>query len=662
MTIVEQGGYFTHLAGILRFLVLRSPRPLRWAGYATSRCSTGWRGSMALQRPPVRFRRLGGRLSHRGERPPPREPRVSARPTAAWRPETTSGGETYERELLVRLGRGGVRLELILARASPIRPHVPNWTVHRFGIGRGLRWYVAPSVVPARIRRVHGRGRFDLLRVHSLRYIGPAALWARRLYGLDVPIVAHHHHLDPSPLNRLIEKRVVDASDRVVVGSEFARRQLATELGAAPTTSSVVPYGVDARFAPRPARRGARARATASTGRRWSCSSAGSSRARTCRCSSTSRARGGHGAADARCSWRAAGRCWPSCERRASALGLGAGVVFTGYVPEAEKVDHFNLADVFVFPSAMEGFGLTVAEAMSSGCRWSPPTAARSPSSSATARAASLRSRRARALRGAPARAAARSGAAARARPRQPRADRTALPLGPLRGRHRGVYEDALEAWRRRPRTSAPMTAPRLAGARGRPRQPQGQVGGRAPGAAHRQAAARDPSQAPGRPAVARLVPAASRRRRLVLDVGCANGAHLVRAAARCRSIVRLRLRLPHLARRAHGPARGLANAHSSPGTSPGASRSPTRTFDAALFLDVIEHLHPAGGGAEGDPPGAADDGRLLVSGPNRDTPGGGRCGRPGSSPTRIPTTRSSTRARSFSPSWRRRASSRRAR
>jgi SAM-dependent methyltransferase len=33
VTIAEQGGYFTHLAGLLRFLVTRAPRPLRWAGY-----------------------------------------------------------------------------------------------------------------------------------------------------------------------------------------------------------------------------------------------------------------------------------------------------------------------------------------------------------------------------------------------------------------------------------------------------------------------------------------------------------------------------------------------------------------------------------------------------------------------------------------------------
>ncbi len=34
-TITAQGGYFTHLAGLLRFLVLSAPRPLRWGGYLT---------------------------------------------------------------------------------------------------------------------------------------------------------------------------------------------------------------------------------------------------------------------------------------------------------------------------------------------------------------------------------------------------------------------------------------------------------------------------------------------------------------------------------------------------------------------------------------------------------------------------------------------------
>jgi glycosyltransferase involved in cell wall biosynthesis len=281
-------------------------------------------------------------------------------------PETTSGGETYERELLERLGRAGVRLEIILARGKPHPSHVPNWTVHRFGIGRGLRWYVAPFVVPGAIRRVHEAVGFDLLRVHSLRYIGPSALAARRRYRLNVPVVSHHHHLDPSPLNRLIEKRVVDASDRVVVGSEFARRQLREELGARTEHVSVVYYGVDPRFTPRPPSEALRAR-YGLAGRRVVLFFGGLKPRKNLTLLLDIWAdvlRAGPGA---RLLIAGGGPLLPELRRRAARLGLGDRVGFTGYVPEAEKAEHFNLADVFVFPSALEGFGLAVGEAMSSG-------------------------------------------------------------------------------------------------------------------------------------------------------------------------------------------------------------------------------------------------------------------------------------------------------
>jgi glycosyltransferase involved in cell wall biosynthesis len=42
-------------------------------------------------------------------------------------------------------------------------------------------------------------------------------------------------------------------------------------------------------------------------------------------------------------------------------------VVFTGYLPEEDKVPMLNLADVFVFPSLLEGFPLAPQEAMSCG-------------------------------------------------------------------------------------------------------------------------------------------------------------------------------------------------------------------------------------------------------------------------------------------------------
>jgi len=281
-------------------------------------------------------------------------------------PETTSGGETYERELLTRLGRDGVRLEIVLARGRPHPPGVPNWTVHRFAIGRGLRWWIAPLVVPPAIRRLHAAPGFDLLRVHSLRFIGPSALWARRRWRLDVPVVAHHHHLDADPLNRLIEKRVVDACDLVIVGSEFARRQLADALGARIDHVTVAPYGVDPRFAPRPPRADLRRRYGLDDGP-VVLFFGGLKARKNLPLLLDVWAEVVRAVPSARLLIAGGGPLLRPLRERAAAAGLADRVTFTGYVAEAEKADHFNLGKVFVFPSALEGFGLAVGEAMSSG-------------------------------------------------------------------------------------------------------------------------------------------------------------------------------------------------------------------------------------------------------------------------------------------------------
>jgi len=281
-------------------------------------------------------------------------------------PETTSGGETYERELLTRLGRAGVAIDIILARGKPHPEAVPNWTVHRFAISRGLRWYVAPFVVPPAIRRVRDLVGFDLLRVHSLRYIGPGALLARRRLGLAVPVVAHHHHLDPSPLNPLIEKRVIDEVDAVVVGSEFSRRQLRETLGVRTDHVAVVPYGVDAKFAPRPARVDLADR-WGLRGRQVVLFFGGLKPRKNLETMLDVWTAVAPSHPDARLLVAGGGVLLDDLRRRADRLGVSSSVVFTGYVPEADKADYFNLADVFFFPSAMEGFGLAVGEAMSSG-------------------------------------------------------------------------------------------------------------------------------------------------------------------------------------------------------------------------------------------------------------------------------------------------------
>lgn len=54
-------------------------------------------------------------------------------------------------------------------------------------------------------------------------------------------------------------------------------------------------------------------------------------------------------------------------EQKAKDVGVDDRVVFTGRVSEEEKADHYRLADVYVMPSAGEGFGFVFLEAMACG-------------------------------------------------------------------------------------------------------------------------------------------------------------------------------------------------------------------------------------------------------------------------------------------------------
>ena len=54
-------------------------------------------------------------------------------------------------------------------------------------------------------------------------------------------------------------------------------------------------------------------------------------------------------------------------ENKAKTYGVSGSVIFTGRIPESEKVAHYNLADAYVMPSSGEGFGIVLIEAAACG-------------------------------------------------------------------------------------------------------------------------------------------------------------------------------------------------------------------------------------------------------------------------------------------------------
>ena len=130
-------------------------------------------------------------------------------PQLALSPEATLGGEVYDREILTRLAGLGVEIELLLPAGLPC-PEVRNLRVTRLPLRRGLRWFISNLVFLPYIGRVYWQRPFDLLRVHSLRFTGPAALALCR--EVDVMFVLGGlHSANTRELARLCRSAGVDA-------------------------------------------------------------------------------------------------------------------------------------------------------------------------------------------------------------------------------------------------------------------------------------------------------------------------------------------------------------------------------------------------------------------------------------------------------------------
>jgi len=276
--------------------------------------------------------------------------------------EATLGGEVYDREILTRLASLDIKVEVILPAGLP-HPWTPNLSFMHPPLRRGYRWFVSNPVFVPYIGRAYRRQPFDLLRVHSLRFTGPAALAARRLYRLPVPVVAHHHHVDRDFWTDQLERRVVQRCDLVITVSQFARQQLISELRAPAERIEVVYNGVDPAY--EPGLRDERLAARYGVGDQRVLLYLGSLKPRKNLGVLLRALRMLLQERDDVCLLLAGrGESEGALRQQAEDLGVEKAVRFVGFVPEAEKVAHYNLSDVFVHPSLLEGFGLAAAEAM----------------------------------------------------------------------------------------------------------------------------------------------------------------------------------------------------------------------------------------------------------------------------------------------------------
>jgi glycosyltransferase involved in cell wall biosynthesis len=267
------------------------------------------------------------------------------------RPDSTVGGEVYERMLLERLPAHGIDLELGLPRDHRVAAPPPGWRITVLRHRLGLHWVRAPLVFTPYVMRL--ASRVDVLRGHSVRHTGPALLVGRALARSRVPVVLHHHHLYPRWAR--LEAAIARRADAVVTVSAHSRDALVAA-GVPAERVHVIREGI----ATPPPTEG-RPDAWPGDGLRLLHLGRLEPRKRPDLAIDTLAALRRDGV---EASLVLAGEGPPD---ELAARAAAQPVRFAGRVSEADKWRLYDSADVLLFGSTLEGFGLVIAEAQSRG-------------------------------------------------------------------------------------------------------------------------------------------------------------------------------------------------------------------------------------------------------------------------------------------------------
>lgn len=290
---------------------------------------------------------------------------IDARLAAA--PRTGIG--SYVASLVAALARVGGPEELLLFSDAPLAaPTRPGWETVVLPGRRRLLWTFGTLPGACRARRLdlfHGTTNFELPFLAGC----PLVATVHDLIPLRFPgAVSRRHRL----LFRALIGRAVRAARRVIVVSEFTRRELLERWPRAAGKVAVVPNGVDPAFAPGgdPAEReGVRTR-HGLAGRYLLFVGVFEPRKNVPLLveAFTRLRREAPEAADLQLAL-AGGAGWRGAEiaEGVRRRGLDPAVRLLGYVPDAELPALYRHATLAVVPSSYEGFGIPVLEAMASG-------------------------------------------------------------------------------------------------------------------------------------------------------------------------------------------------------------------------------------------------------------------------------------------------------
>lgn len=261
-------------------------------------------------------------------------------------PESNLGGEVHDREMIKALDSLGVKTLIILPWGKKYPP-LKHGKLYFLPLPFVYPPWIFNLLVLPYLFFLYSKYHFEVLRVHSPYFVGFAAL-IFKFFVPEVKNVVTYHHLEKK--YRIFDQFLTKKFDLVTAVSEATKKGLGTGI--------VIPNGVEEKYKPLPKNQ----KLVQKYGLR------------------NKKILLFLGQLIERKNIPFLFRVLKKLPDNYVLMICGDGplrqelenkapgsVIFTGRIPEKDKVGHYNLADVFVYPSLREGFGLSIFEALKSG-------------------------------------------------------------------------------------------------------------------------------------------------------------------------------------------------------------------------------------------------------------------------------------------------------
>lgn len=283
-------------------------------------------------------------------------------PQLGMAPESNSGGEVYDREVIKALCEQGIKIITILPRNKPYIPH-KNLKVYYLFVPFVWPPYLFNLLIIPYLFWLYRKEKFHILRVHSPYFIGLGALIFKRFFP-KVLLVTTYHHLEENFLFNVINKFFINQWDIIVADSEFTKGEIEAKYRLYNNKIIRIYAGLDNTFQVKPKKQsliklydltgkivllflgGLKPRKNLTFLLRLM-TQLKNKNLKLLICGS--------------------GNLRNNLENLSKRLGIEDKIIFTGFIKETDKVDYYNLADIFLFPSLKEGFGMPVIEAAACG-------------------------------------------------------------------------------------------------------------------------------------------------------------------------------------------------------------------------------------------------------------------------------------------------------